>query len=66
MLVTHLSVGRDYNRHTGYEYCLWGEDDANLVARESGFKSKAAAVKAGKRHAESLNSKLQAIMQAPQ
>jgi hypothetical protein len=50
-----MSAGRDYNSplHGRYEFCLYA-DDETIVARQSGFKSKAAAVNAGRRKADEL------------
>jgi len=50
----HMSAGKDYNHPLGrYEYVLFAADES-VVARESGFKSKAAAVAAGLRKAASF------------
>lgn len=52
---THMSAGRDHNYplHGRYEYCLYA-DDETIIARQSGFKSKSAAVNAGRRKAQEL------------
>lgn len=48
---TKLSAGKDYNHTLGrYEYVLFA-DDETVVARQSGFTSKAQAVRAGRKAA---------------
>ena len=57
---TRLSAGIDYNYPLrGYEYVLFA-DDETIVARASGFKSKASAVSAGRRKADELLPKVEA------
>lgn len=52
---THMSAGRDHNHplHGRYEYVLFAADET-VVARASGFKSKAQAVRAGRNKAADL------------
>ena len=52
---TKLSAGIAYNYplHGRYEYVLFA-DDETVVAREAGFKSKAQAVRAGRRKAADM------------
>lgn len=48
-----ISVGRDSNTSTRFEFCLFAGD--RLVAREGGFKSTAAARRAGLKAAQAVS-----------
>lgn len=52
----YVSAGRDYQSHSRYEYCVFGcaagEEEGEIVERQGGFKSNAAAKKAGLKAAE--------------
>lgn len=48
-----LSVGRDNATSTRFEFCLFAGD--RLVAREGGFKSSAAARRAGIKAAQAVS-----------
>lgn len=47
-----VSAGRDYRFHTSYEFVLTTEEDDGFIYREGGFKTKAAAKRAGIKKAE--------------
>ena len=52
-----ISAGRDYSAYSGYEYVVMAEVGADVwrtLARQGGFKSKAAAQRAGLKIAQSF------------